>query len=541
MIKNFHRIFTALCVICVFTASAAWAQIQLGVSIVAPVPPDSTLLAGASDVPLLHIRVTNNGSEEVTISSITISAPSTETGDDTTISFVNLYKDVDQAGVVDGSVIRLATDNYYVPTGGSIDFTNPVHPLDTIPGSTSRDYLVAYNFLSDSPPGTYTTGISTALQITGAGDSTGTPIQAIGSFPLNGATITIATPTPTYTPTITYTPTDTATPTSTATATSTATIPTLFVAISTPASADTSVVAGTWDVPVMHFQIGNPGVDSIDISYIVLTSSGHDQGVTVSLWQDDDHAGVVDGSVNWLTDSLFSASSHAATFIRAPLDTLDAGVTQDYLFSYDFAGNAATGAYGSQIASSIKIVGTDTTLGKSIVVSGPFPLTGANITVVLATPTFTYSPTLTASNTPTSSPTLTPTLTETNSPTDTATNTATSSFTDTATDTATNTATHTATSSATNTATATISDTPTNTTTLTLTNTPTDTLTNTPTNTFTNTATNSATDTATNTATNTGTDTAHGHRYCDNIQYANQHRNCDRNEYLYRYHHQYCD
>jgi hypothetical protein len=169
-------------------------------------PPNSTQLPGASNVPVEQLKITNNSSESVTLSSVTFTASGTGNSLTGLVS-VQLYLDATGNGIVGPGDTLLATGIY--AANGTITFNGS--PLGTLAAGTAKNYLVVYNFSATAPNGTYSTSLAANANLQGGGQSSNLPIQVSGA-PVNGAVITINANTPTVTGTPTSTPTITPTP-----------------------------------------------------------------------------------------------------------------------------------------------------------------------------------------------------------------------------------------------------------------------------------------------------------------------------------------
>ena len=147
------------------------------------------------------------------LTSLTLSASGTG-NDQTGISSVSLYLDVNGNGLVDGGDSLLGTTVYGSNNGaGTINFTQ------SIPAGGANTFLVVDNF-SPTASGTFITSLANSTALSGS-NAAGPAL--FSGWPLNGAVITVAaaTQTPTNTPlntmTLTPTPTPSFTPTATAT------------------------------------------------------------------------------------------------------------------------------------------------------------------------------------------------------------------------------------------------------------------------------------------------------------------------------------
>lgn len=184
------------------TFTATYTPIQPVVQVAnGPVPPQNqTIQAGATNVPVLQFRATNNSGETVVLTGLTLTAQGSGT-DNSGIIAVKIWKDLNGNGVVDGGDVLLATVNmpYTVDNG-----TVVVSFTDSLAPSGSQNYLVTYDFSSAAPSGGYQAVIG-ASGLIGQGQTSGKNIQLTGA-PLNGAVLTISTGTVTATATNSPTP-----------------------------------------------------------------------------------------------------------------------------------------------------------------------------------------------------------------------------------------------------------------------------------------------------------------------------------------------
>jgi hypothetical protein len=165
-------------------------------------PPNSTQAPGATNVPVEQVKVTNNSSESVTLSSVTFQALGTGNSQTGLVS-VQLYLDVNGTGVVAAGDTLLGTGTYNA-ANGIVTFNGS--PLITLAAGASKDLLLVYNFSGTAPAGTYSASLANG-SVAGGGQTSNLAIQVSGG-PVNGAVVTI----PANTPTFTQTPTMTATP-----------------------------------------------------------------------------------------------------------------------------------------------------------------------------------------------------------------------------------------------------------------------------------------------------------------------------------------
>jgi hypothetical protein len=178
-------------------------------------PGNSTEQPGAFNIEVAQVRVTNSSSIPATLTNLVLSA-SGSGNDQTGISSVQIYLDVNGNGVLDGGDVPLGAPQPYPSNDGNISFALN----SSVPAGSSVNYLVVDNFSAAAPDGTYQTGLN-------AGGLSGTcaygPVQ-ISGLPVAGAVVTIAHATATFTPTTTGTFTSTPSLTRTFTRTQTVTI-----------------------------------------------------------------------------------------------------------------------------------------------------------------------------------------------------------------------------------------------------------------------------------------------------------------------------
>jgi hypothetical protein len=159
-------------------------------------PSSSTQVPGASSVTIQQVLLSNPGNNIVTLSSLTLSETQTSTTGITSVSLVD-----------NGTVI--SNTSFSGTTTATFNLTSS----NTIPANGAVTYEVVVSFSTSAPTGNY------PFSITGGAGNNGEPIEFNG-LPVTGATVTIASATPTLTATLT----PTFMPTSTSTSTSTSTV-----------------------------------------------------------------------------------------------------------------------------------------------------------------------------------------------------------------------------------------------------------------------------------------------------------------------------
>ena len=239
------------------------------------------------------------------------------------------------------------------------------------------------------------------------------------------------TPTSTATKTFTNSPTSTLTPTNTPVFTFTPTATSVTVSISNGSSApgNSTQLPGASNVPVLQFQLNNPGISTVTLTSLTLTAGGGGNDGTgisnVSLYVDANGNGIVDGGDTLLGTGVYSGNNGTTTFNFST--DIPAGNNRTYLVVDNFSGTA-NNSFQTGIVNVTDLTGTN---GTGAVNFTGAPLNGALITLANATSTPTNSPTKTATvvntNTFTSTATFTPT--KTNTPTSTSTFTITPTFT----------------------------------------------------------------------------------------------------------------
>jgi hypothetical protein len=158
-------------------------------------------------------------------------------------------------------------------------------------------------------------------------------------------------------------------------------------------------------LPVLQFQLSNPGNNTATLTSVTLTASGtgnFNTGITsVSLYLDNNANGMVDGGDSLLGTATYSGGTVVINFSTS----IPAGATRTLLITYNFSNSASTGSYTASLTGA---TGTNAT---GAVQFNGLPMNGATVSIVTATPTSTSTSTSTATST--SSSTSTPTATGT--------------------------------------------------------------------------------------------------------------------------------
>jgi hypothetical protein len=162
-------------------------------------PASSNQAPGASNVPVLQVKVQNTGGGPVNLTSITLTA-SGSGNSATGISNVSIYLDLNNSGVLNPGDPLLGSGVY--AANGTLTIT-----LNGAVVTNTANLLIVYNISSAAPAGaTYQANVLANTDVTGTASSGNVQFQGA---PVNGTTIRIVqlTSTPTNSPTITQTAT----------------------------------------------------------------------------------------------------------------------------------------------------------------------------------------------------------------------------------------------------------------------------------------------------------------------------------------------
>ena len=300
--------------------------------------------------------------------------------------------------------------------------------------NTVGNTMTASNTPTTSPTRTPSSTPSDTPTSTASATASRTPTNTTTNTPTKTGT---STPTNTASATPTRTPTNSPTVTPLFTATFTATTVTVQISAGTSMPSNSTQLPGTSNVPVLQFQLNNPGISNVTLTSLTLSAmgSGNDgTGISsVSLYVDTNGNGIVDGSDTLLGTATYSGNNGTAVFNFT--NSVPSNGSKTYLVVDNFTGTA-NGTFQTQVTNVTDLSGTN---GTGPVNFNGAPLTGAVLTLSAATatvtntltptnsPTSSFTPSVTKSFTPTK--TNTPTFTNTASSTPTATVTATSSAT----------------------------------------------------------------------------------------------------------------
>jgi hypothetical protein len=193
---------------------------------------------------------------------------------------------------------------------------------------------------------------------------------------------------------------------------------------------------GALDVAVLHVQVTNSSAIPVTLTGLVLTASGSGNDLTgitgVRVYLDNNADGIVDAGDSPLGAGVYSGDNGTATIILDNI--LNASSSETLLVVYDLSTTAGSGTYQGNLNAG----GFSGTSAYGALQFTGLPKSGAVVTILSATPTPTWTPTVVPSATPTATATHTltpmPTVTRTHTPiptfTSTTTATWTASFTD---------------------------------------------------------------------------------------------------------------
>ncbi|HVZ79371.1 MAG TPA: cellulase family glycosylhydrolase [bacterium] len=274
------------------------------------------------------------------------------------------------------------------PTGTLIPTHTPTWTGTPTPSGTPT--RTATRTATTTPTATYTATATPTRTHT----ATDTPTNTLVNTATNTATATAtrtATPSPTnsFTATHSWTPTRSFTPTITPTFTPTAVTVQVSLGGGAPSG---NQLQGASNVPVEGSVLTNPSGTNVTLTSLILSETGNPAAniLSVTLLKN----GVPEGSPVGFSGSVASFSGLSDIVPSG-------GGSVTYTFQVNFSGTAAVGGY------SFNLTGASGTNGQAVNFS-PLPLSGATITVVVATATPTASFTPTSSFTPTATSTPTP-------------------------------------------------------------------------------------------------------------------------------------
>lgn len=307
----------------------------------------------AADAPAvaMHLHLEAVGSEDVSISAITLSASGT--GNDLVdISAVEVYLDVDDSDSYDAGTDALIASGVFDSNNGraSITFGSP-QIVSTGPG---RNWLFLCNLNGNGPDGaTYSLGISSASDVS-VKYLSGLPTSASG-IPITSSVLTI---------------------------TSGGARLNLLAGLNPPASRN--VLAGRTDIPMLQFALYNRDSAELVVASIRVTPSGTGNDLSditqAHIYVDIDADGEHD-----LTEPLFADFSYAADDTSADVSgnrIISPGEILYFLVVHDFDSDTADGStFQAKIAAVDHIQAQDAGLNP-VTPTGTAPIEGNAITVV---------------------------------------------------------------------------------------------------------------------------------------------------------------
>ncbi|MCO5171960.1 MAG: VCBS repeat-containing protein [Planctomycetes bacterium] len=318
-------------------------------------PPAQLPLSNAADVPMVQVQLAAGPGEAVRVTSITVE-PSGTAHDGLAVQAVQLWRDVNADGVVDGGDVLLAT-GAFPGDDQPLSFSDPAGLL-TVPASTAGVHLLVRYVLP--PAGQALQGQTLRARVDNA------TIAAVGA--LSGRPIVVG-----------------GAPTLGNAATVRRGRLTLTAGLDNPGPAD--VLNGQTAVPVLQLDaVAGPG-EHVDLGALTLRSSGSANEPAVVLEARLYREGAGPKGVHDASDVLlgagqvFSGDDGFVTFTLSPPARFDAGTTSQLLLVYDIAPAApAPGTFTARLAAPDDVVAAGAASGISAQVLGP-PAVGGQRTI----------------------------------------------------------------------------------------------------------------------------------------------------------------
>jgi len=313
-------------------------------------PPDSNVFNTSLNIPVLQIKLSADLSEEISVSSLTITHSGT--GDADKVQEARIYEDVNNDGTADAGDRLISTASAW--SEGKLTFT-PAEP-EIISADSSENWLLVYDFDgTEDIDKTFIPLFNAASDISAQGSDTGDAIQPQSSLPVSGATLTIA-DRGSYT---------------------------LGLGENTPIAS--AIVNDELNIPMVQFTINVGPIEGIEFKALTITHSGTagvEDILNVKLYDDlNGNAIVDDGETELASGNAWVDNKLTLTLGSAK--TYDAASTGHLLLVYDFAGTAEVDETFSVILSAADDPDmTGILSGKPITAQGEFPITGAAKTVV---------------------------------------------------------------------------------------------------------------------------------------------------------------
>jgi hypothetical protein len=309
--------------------------------------------AGATNLVMLQANLAANAIENITITSLTVTAMgtaddrATPTGD-VAASGVRLYVDVNSNGIYDaGTDTQLGSSSNYATDNGTLAFSGFSR---TIVAGSSQNWLVVYDLAGSASIGeTFQVKVDSNSDVSATGVTSGQTVTVLGS-PVTGGTKTIA-------------------------ATGS-----LTITRGSNSPGDTNQPNNATGVPVLQLALTASSVENVTVNSVVLTASGtgDDRGgagdlvdnTGLKMYLDANGDGLVDGG-DTLLQSVdgFAADNGTATLTVAR--TVNAGATMYLLAVYDFRGSASNGeTFICRVANNANVSATGATSSSAITPGG---------------------------------------------------------------------------------------------------------------------------------------------------------------------------
>ncbi len=326
---------------------------HLSVTLGANTPANQSVLNNTLNVNVLQITLEEyTAYEGVRISSMTFTGSGTghEIAD---LTRAELYLDVNNDGLVNGSDYLVANYAYYDADDGSVTFV----PNRTIAAGTTQNWLLVYDLNGAATTGeTFQAHIDPAAVIA-KGTTTAIDLTGEGAV-IDSNTVTIVKGA-------------------------------ISVTAGTMNPGSKSVCSNAQFEPVLQFDISETtGLEPIRLHSIAVTGSGTGHEVEdiskVSFFYDENNNGVYDPTADThLGDTTFDTDNGKATLTLVMLRYIMPSQTKHILVTYTFNGNADTNeSFQCSVADGADIVLTGQTSKESVTATG-LPVSGGTVTIAL--------------------------------------------------------------------------------------------------------------------------------------------------------------
>jgi hypothetical protein len=326
---------------CTVTVSVPAAHVEAG-----PGNPSATSeLAGALDVPMVHLRIRAGSAEDVQVQNIRVNAGGT--GDDSTeISSVKLYRDVDGDGAIGGGDVQSGTGSFAIDDG-NIDFDVTTDPPLT--AGTEVHYLVVCDISGAAFTGSsfaFSVSVPAGVVCQGAVSMTGiapTGVSVVGGLK------TVAT----------------------------SGTGTLSVSLGGNTPVSSTVGYPSTGVSMLQVNLTASSLEGVDVSAIKFASGGsgdESSGLTARLIEDVDGDGQDSGGDNALATGVITGDNGTVEFTGLTL-TVPASGSVTLLVVYDFGSGISEGTYGLSLEVGQDVEAQGSASSMAITASGA-PLAG---------------------------------------------------------------------------------------------------------------------------------------------------------------------